>query len=285
MGDPTRLVEKRGLAGTLLRAGAEELPSRDHVRKVALAIGAGAVITSSSAAAAGAVGMATGAGSALSNAGGPATLAVLGKWLGIGTLTGLLTVTSAVQVERMRSRSAVSEAPVPTTIVAARSVAPVAVDVPAPPEVEATSAPPSKPFVAPVQPVAPRAKTIERPPSEPVADRDVAPVTATETSPLAASGRINDDVAAGALAPEIAFVDRAWQAMQRRDHDRALSELAPYELRFPDLRLHPEVLFLRMEAERQLGHTDNAVALARQIVAAYPKSAQAAPARSILGSR
>jgi hypothetical protein len=274
MADPTRLVEKRGLAGSLLRVGAEELPSRDHVRRVALAIGAGAALGSSTAAATGAA--AGTAGSVISKAGGPVTFAVLGKWLGIGTLTGVLTVTSAAQVERMRARSVAADAPVPTVEVAAPALAPVAFvapDVPPPPEVEAIPAPPAKPSVSPAPPAPGRAKVVEP-----------APAMNEETLPQAAPSR-TDDGAAAELAPEIAFVDRAWQALQRRDHDRALSELATYELRFPDLRLHPEVLFLRMEAERQLGHTENAVALARQIVSVYPRSAQAARARSILSSR
>src|SRR5262249_42963747 len=108
MSDPRRIVEETGLAGALLRAGAEELPSEETVRKVVLAMGAGVAIASSSAAA-GAASVAAGAGgSALSKVGAPITFAVLGKWLGIGTLTGLITVTSASQIERAQSHHLVA---------------------------------------------------------------------------------------------------------------------------------------------------------------------------------
>jgi hypothetical protein len=309
MTDPPRFIEGNGLAGSLLRAGAEELPSRDVVRKAALAIGAGAAIASSSASAAGATtSMATGtAGSVVSKAGAPFTLAILGKWLGIGALTGFVTVTSASQVGHLQSRSVAAHAPPPKATVSTESSlvpppsgAPRAIDVPAPPDVETGRAPPPNPFLAPVQPAPPRAKNVA-PVSSDVdvdfhadaerggansgpSDPGPMPATASETLPQASPSRASDDPSP-ALAPEIAFVDRAWRAMQRGSYEGALAALVPYELRFPELRLHPEVLFLRMEAERRLGHSASAMSLARQIVSIYPKSAQAARARSMLTSR
>ena len=112
-----------------------------------------------------------------------------------------------------------------------------------------------------------------------------APLASVETLPPVPPHIAASDESSPAFAPEIAFVDRAWQAVQRGNYDDALAGLVGYELRFPDLRLHPEVLFLRMEAERRLGHDARAASFARQIVSIYPKSAQAARARSILGSR
>jgi hypothetical protein len=287
MSDPPRLLEANGLAGSLLRAGAEEMPSRAAVRKAALAIGAGAAIASSSAAASGA-GMATGtAGSLFSKASAPFTLAALGKWVGIGTLTGLVTVTSATQVERLRTHAVVALAPTPRSTISTErspfvprpSVTPAAIDVPAPPDVEIAVAPPSNEPLPPVQQVPPRAKIGERVSETPAPDKPA------NTLPPAFPRLAAADDGSPAFAPEIAFVDRAWQAMQRGSYENALGELVPYEGRFPDLRLHPEVLFLRMEAERQLGHAASAVSLARQIISLYPKSAQAARARSILSAR
>jgi hypothetical protein len=84
------------------------------------------------------------------------------------------------------------------------------------------------------------------------------------------------------LAKEVSLVDRAWAAMKRRDFSRALAELADYERNFPELGLHPEVLFVRMEAEERLGRVDAAKLEASRILASYPKSAQANRARALL---
>jgi hypothetical protein len=285
MSDPRRIAERTGLAGALLRAGAEELPSDETVRKVALAMGTGAAIASSSAATAASV--ATGAGgSALSKASAPFTFAVLGKWLGIGTLTGLVTVTSASQIERARSHHVVALQPAPmatTSPIATTPTTSAAADVPTPAPIESLPVVSPPASVSPPRVESPRAKV----------DRNSAPSAAGETTPAIEASEtatpVHPDRTAAndsspVLAAEIAFVDGAWQNVQRGNAERALVELAGYEARFPDLRLHPEVLFLRMEAETQLGHTANAVSLARRIVLAYPKSAQATRARSVLAA-
>ena len=84
------------------------------------------------------------------------------------------------------------------------------------------------------------------------------------------------------LAKEVSLVDRAWAAMKRRDFSRALAELVDYEEQFPELGLHPEVLFVRMEAEERLGRVTAAKLQASRILASYPKSAQAGRARALL---
>jgi hypothetical protein len=303
MTDPPRLLEGAGLAGSLLRAGAEELPSRDTVRKAALALGAGAAVASTAAAAGGATGIAAGTGSAVSKASVPFTFAVLAKWLGIGTLAGVVTVTSASQVARVRSAGVALQAPAPKAAAPVPSPShpgPAAasddLDVPAPPEIETIAGSSSTPSVIAPEPqrakASDRASDIEAFPSKrPPASREANPTTeptsapARETLPPEPPSSTRSDDGARAFAPEIAFVDRAWQAWQRGNSDEAIADLVGYELRFPDLRLHPEVLFLRMEAERRRGHDEAAAMYARQIVTVYPKSAQAARARSILTGR
>jgi hypothetical protein len=231
--------------------------------------------------------LATGAGgSALSKAGAPITLAVLGKWLGIGTLTGLVTVTSASQIERARSHHVGAHQPAPavtTAPMATSLTTSAAPEVPAPAPIE------SLPVVAPLASASalhvesPRAKVDRN--SAPPAAGEAPAIDTSETSSLVHPGRTSANDPSPVLAAEIAFVDGAWQDVQRGKAERALVELAGYEARFPDLRLHPEVLFLRMEAETQLGHTANAVSLARRIVSVYPKSAQATRARSVLAAQ
>jgi hypothetical protein len=84
------------------------------------------------------------------------------------------------------------------------------------------------------------------------------------------------------LAREVGLVDAAWSDMKEQRYARVVDALANYEAAFPELGLHPEVLFLRMEAEGRLGRTASAKAHALRIVGSYPKSAQALRARALL---
>jgi hypothetical protein len=84
------------------------------------------------------------------------------------------------------------------------------------------------------------------------------------------------------LAAEIAFVDRGREALQRGDTGAALTLLASYERAFPDLRLMPEVLYLRMQVHRRRGEAARAHALAERLVRDFPRSPHASSARAIL---
>jgi hypothetical protein len=84
------------------------------------------------------------------------------------------------------------------------------------------------------------------------------------------------------LSKEVALVDRAWGAMKRSEFSRALIELANYEEQYPELGLHPEVLFVRMEAEDRLGRVAAAKREAARLLASYSQSAQAGRARALL---
>jgi hypothetical protein len=129
----------------------------------------------------------------------------------------------------------------------------------------------------------------QRAPSAPMASPSDAPSleiapALTESAPPPARNTSPEQVQLR-LAREVSLVDRAWTAMKRRDFSRALAELAGYEEEFPDLGLHPEVLFVRMEAEDGLGRVAAARFQASRILASYPKSAQAGRARAVLSRR
>ncbi len=109
------------------------------------------------------------------------------------------------------------------------------------------------------------------PPAPPAAAPAAAPKSATRDAELRVP-----------LAAELAFVDRARVAFQRNDAGTALALLAGYERAFPELRLMPEVLYLRMQAHVQHGAPERAVALAERLAREFPHSPHASSARSIL---
>ena len=290
MSEPRRLVETSGLAGSLLQAGIRERPTHDVIRRATLALSATALTTSASAAAAhsSALVIRQAMGSALLGSGSTTTWLIVAKWVGAGFLASALTLAAVTAVEHKSSHSGAVRAAIPSP--RAAQVAHAA----APSLAQLTSAPPSGDPTATPQPVpipralAPRAESAHAEDlSAPRGDPEPAPpangAAVGELSLGRAPASTHDT--ARAFGAEVAFVDRQWRAMQSGRYASALSELQIYEARFPDLRLHPEVLFLRMQAQNQLGRPANAAALARQIVASYPNSAQATRARSILKAR
>jgi hypothetical protein len=84
------------------------------------------------------------------------------------------------------------------------------------------------------------------------------------------------------LAAEVALVDRARAALASGEPSRSLRELDRYEALFPERRLEPEVLYLRMEAHLLAGHDVMARETAERSVRLFPKGPHAARARQIL---
>lgn len=84
------------------------------------------------------------------------------------------------------------------------------------------------------------------------------------------------------LATEVAFVDRAREAFQRNEPGAAIALLDGYERSFPERRLMPEVIYLRMRAHRQLGDTERAAQLAERLLRNFPNSPHVWSARSLL---
>ena len=84
------------------------------------------------------------------------------------------------------------------------------------------------------------------------------------------------------LAAEVAYVDRARALLAAGQTDQGLSLLQSYEREFPEARLLPEVLFLRMETADRLGRSTEAQSAAKRLLDGFPKSPHAARARKLL---
>jgi hypothetical protein len=232
--------EKDELRSRLVRAGAAERPSPRSMSRTLSALGLGAT-TVGIAASAGALG----AGDTISKL----TLAIVGKWAGVGLATGVVAASVAHGVARLPSSPSV---PSPT--------APVS----------------GSPHVAPSTPrIAPSASPSPRDTSSP------APMVRLP----APKSTVSEVVLRAPLAAELVLVDRGRALLQGGDPQAALSALDRYEREFADPRLLPEVLYLRMDAFERLGMTSRATAAARQLVQGFPRSPHAARARNVLAGR
>jgi hypothetical protein len=246
MNDPERLSKGHpsGLSARLLRAGAAEAPSGRSLERTLAALGA-ATATLGSAGAAGALGAAS--------SGKVASLTLLGlaKWAGVGLAGGALVSVVAHVAPPAPSPQSASPAP--------------RVELVAPPSPDRVAEP--KSVLA--APVAEPSASIEPPRSVPVTQ-----------SP----GARPSEPAGAPLAAEVAFVDRGRAAFQRGEAGAALAALATYERTYPERRLLPEVLYLRMEALAASGDDVRAHALARRIVREFSKSPHRARAAALLGA-
>jgi hypothetical protein len=270
MTDPERISKRsNGLSGDLLRAGAAEQPSEQSIEQTLTALGVAGVVltttTATSAAAGGAklTGVATasvGAGGAgiAAGAGGTAkavSATLLVKWIGIGVVSGVGIAGAAAVVT---GPSATKQAIVAPSVVAPRVVvaaAPVATEA-APPSV---SPEPPAPEVAPA-----------------------AAMPAPRVSVALPAPELGESEQGVPLAAEVAFVDRARALLAAGQAEQGLSMLQGYEGRFPEARLLPEVLFLRLETCQRLGRTAEARASAQRLVDSFPKSPHASQARKLL---
>jgi hypothetical protein len=257
MTDPERISHRSsGLAAELLRAGAAEEPRSAGVERTLAALGvSGALLTT----AATASGVAAGGGAAAAGAatGAKAVKAVsallLAKWIGVGVVGGVGLAGAAAVVS-----SPLADAPsaMPAAVSAPRAVTPV-------------RAAPSEPVVAP-QIAEPAAEVVE--PS--VTTSPAASLAVPKSEPAL-------DVGAP-LAAEVAFIDRARGLLASGQAEQGLRLLSGYEQQFPEARLLPEVLFLRLETCDRLGRRAEAQSAARRLVDGFPKSPHAARARQLL---
>jgi hypothetical protein len=244
MTDPRRLLSdpRGGLESELLRAGVEEEPSARAVERTVVAVGAGVATL-------GVVGVAASA-PVVAGAAAATSLGVVGtvKLLAIGAVAGLASGGALLGVAKVVEQRA--STPVPVVAPAVSVAVPVA------------PAPPPPPAVAPAP-----LPTAEMPAEEPPASRPAPASAPSVGTPLAA---------------EVALVDRAHGLLRGGDARGALGVLATYESAFATPRLLPEVFALRMEASEAAGDESAARSWASRLVSRYPKSAQAARARSLL---
>ncbi len=243
MNEPERLMKGHpsGLSARLLRAGAAEAPSGRSLERTLAALGAAAT-TLGTAGAAGALG-AVSSGKVAS-----LTLLGLAKWAGAGLAGGVAVSMVAHVVEPAPAPSSAS--PLPRV----ELVAPPSPE-PAPERTSLAAAPVTEPSAS-----------IEPPRPVPVEQRPGARASEPVGAPLAA---------------EVAFVDRGRAAFQRGEAHAALAALAAYERTYPERRLLPEVLYLRMEALAASGDRVRARELAQRMLRDFSKSPHSARARAL----
>jgi hypothetical protein len=262
MTDPERFSKRGvGLAGQLLRAGADEQPSDVAVARTLAALGlSGAVLTSTSVASATAGTKLAGALSTAATASGAAnavTATLLAKWIGIGVIGGIGLAGAAAVATR------------PSAPVAVASVAKPAQ--PAGPRAIATAAPGPAPVAPPV--------AID---DSSAADRSAAPAPAPRTSMNEPANSAPELDVGAPLAAEVQYVDRARALLGAGQTALGLSSLERYEREFPEARLLPEVLFLKLEAYERLGRANEARGAAQRLVGGFPKSPHSTRARKLL---
>jgi hypothetical protein len=249
MNDETSALDGE-LGSKLFRAGRDEWPSDEALARTLSAIGAGAAVATVAGGAVAAAGAS--AGTAAKGSVVAISFASVAKWLGIGALGGVVVAGVAHQITPRAS------APLTPTAIVASPAAP-----------------------------ARQAKEPKTPKLEPV------PTAATEPEPPKASEKphalVRDqaehDERGVPLAAEVALVDRARAALASGSAGRALDELRAYESSFPEPRLLPEVLFLRMEAHLAAGNAARARETAEQSIRLFPRSPHAARAREVIEGR
>ena len=259
MTDPERISHRSsGLAAELLRAGAIEQPRSAGMDRTLAALGvSGALLTSAATAsgAAASAGAATAAATAATGAKAVKAMStlLLVKWIGVGVVGGVGLAGAAAVV----SGPGASAPSAPEVVVSAPR---------APTQAHATPVEP-----APVLEVEPPPQQVVEPPV--VASPPAAPVVPAAEAAL--------DVGTP-LAAEVAFIDRARALLAAGQAEPGLSLLHGYEQQFPEARLLPEVLFLRLETCDRLGRADEARSAAQRLVDGFPKSPHAARARQLL---
>jgi hypothetical protein len=254
MNDPERLLHASpdGLSARLLRAGIDEVPAERSLERTLIALGA-ASTTLGAAGTAGALGASSTLGAGTGKVVTTLTFVSLAKWAGVGVASGVAVSLAGQVVERTPAPHA------------------------APPPALIASATPT-----PRQP-GERARALP-------ARQSPLPAASFTAEPRVAapSGVVShgiDERAGAPLAAEVTFVDRGRALFQRGDANGALGALAAYERAFPEQRLLPEVLYLRMEAFSLAGESVRASDIARRIVRDYGKGPHAAHARAVLSQR
>ncbi|HEX6272895.1 MAG TPA: tetratricopeptide repeat protein [Polyangiaceae bacterium] len=245
---PSAFYGASSLGLTLFSAGRDERPSDEALARTLAALGAGAAVVAVTSGVAGA-GL-----TASTVAKSSATLVSFGsvmKWLGMGAVGGFVVAGVTHGVAPLERTSL--ELPPPVHVAA-----------------------------PPALPAAERPKLDEK--SVRAAAEENDGDAQKSLAPPPAPARAVDDVEErrAPLAAEVELVDRARAALGSGNPGRALEALSGYEKAFPDPRLLPEVLYLRLESHLAAGDVDRARAVAEESIRRFPRSPHAARARQVL---
>jgi hypothetical protein len=247
-----RILVSGELGSALLRAGRDDWPSDEALSRTLNAVGVGVAVVAVTGGAAGA-----GASAGTAAKGGVALLSFgsVMKWLGVGAVSGVVVAGVAHEL------TPAAHSPLVTT-------ATVESKPPAPARHAGEKA---------------AAKTESAPGSPTASDPEP---TKAAAAPHAAPQQRDEKAERGVpLAAEVALVDRARATLASGKPARALDELSRYETAFPEPRLEPEVLFLRMEAQLAAGDLARARETAEQSIRLFPRSPHAARARQVIEGR
>jgi hypothetical protein len=257
-----RLLDDEGsdLLRSLISAGREEEPSSAALQRTLAAVGAGVALSAAAATLSvpgsfNALGSASSATVGVAQRAASSLLGLVGKWLALGVVIGTVASGAAYSVTSPPAARSVARLP------AAAGHGPA---VAAAPHLRAPQVSPEAPELLPE--VALSARVVAEPP----VPSGARPATEPKSDPGVP------------LSAEVAALDRARQALSASDPARALELLSGYEARFPEARMLPEALYLRLEAFTRSGDPASAESIARRILRAYPASPHAARARAAL---
>jgi len=239
------------------------------MRRTLAAVGVGVGVTLKAAASLASTSSAAGTGVSAKSAGVAGTVAaaatkgasvstavLVGKWLVIGAVTGAVASTTVYGVSGAFAPAASGSA--------ARTSAPVTA------EAHAEQARPSLQRES-----LRREQASEHESSEPSSTPQVV------SAPPSLSATVEPS---SSLALEVAALDDARRALAAGNAAGVLTRLQGYESRFPEARMLPEALYLRLEAFTLNGDSVNARGVAPQILQNYPTSPQASRARVVLAA-
>lgn len=270
MTEPRRLKDsgaddfERGLISSC----EDDVPSSRAYQRTLTSLGVGLVLPLGATAAQGAGVTAAALPAAKLSAG------VLGKWLALGAVAGVVTASGAHLTTRALAPAAPFVASSPVALPASRPLR-AAATLPSE-SVAALSAEPA-PERAPAA-ASPRVPPVSEPALPPAS---LTPLPALEPTP-ALSPPLSKPALASSLEGELARLEEARRALGRGDARAAIVTLKGYRVAFPSGALAPEASLLEVSALLQAGERERARELGRRIIAADPQGPHAQAVRSLL---
>lgn len=278
--DPKRFLDGDDAAfeTQLVRAGRRETAPDGAAQRAAVALGL----------AAGSAAVTSGAGAAgLGTAGGVAgfakvSLVGIGKWFGIGILSGLVVTTGFHVVTRLGAAPGAAESTTGAGLDAVRPPRPA----PPPSSPANQASPPAEAPAVASDEAAQKAEAAREPAAaaRPAPHSKSAPKKETEAEPRAEASAAPEETEPrpASLSAELALLQEARRALVAHEPARVLAVLQRYSGSPRSGLLDSEADVLRVEALVQAGRRPEAAALAASALAAAPEGPHAARFRQIV---